>query len=389
MFKVNGNNITAAAKNPDTRDIIFYLCAAVPAAAAQVKPYIYNIITPTGNASIDGKRVAEYIFTNLKYKQDGYEAQKIQLPGRLLQNGVGDCKSFSLLFCACMTSLGYKNGFRFASYKQNKIPTHVYNFVLDNQNNILTFDTCVRTLKESPNYTYIKDMQVEYLTGVPTMIETGTEYIGKKGRVKKVIKKAFQGYKKIQLGPQRGAALGLIALNVRGLATKIKRTPADKVKKLWQRLGGDYKKLMAAVDKGANKKPVFGMRDKRKISAYYSDDESYIGIEPATTAALLASAAPILLALSKLFKSSGVDGEAGEETLTDAEAAETEAIGEKTVVSDTESSEAAAAQPPTADQDPSNLQVLNTGFKASHLLIGGVVAGIVLIYFLTKKKGRK
>ena len=146
---------------------------------------------------------------------------------------------------------------------------------------------------------------------------------------------------------------------------------------------------MSAVEKGAKKKPVFGMRDKRKISAYYSDEESYIGIEPATTAALLASAAPILLAFSNLFKTIGIEKKGEEETITEEEAAETEAIGEKTFVDDTETSEAAAAQPPTAAQDPSNLQVLNTGFKASPMLIGGVVAGIVLIYFLTKKKGRK
>jgi hypothetical protein len=384
MFKVNGNNITAASKNPDTRDIIFYLCAAVPAAVNQVRPYIYNIIDPTGDPIKDAKKVCNYIYSNLKYKQDGYDKQKIQLPGRLIQNETGDCKSFSLLFCSLMTALGYKNGFRFASYKANRVPTHVYNFVLDNQNNLHTFDTCVKTFKESPNYTYIKDMQVEYLTGIPTMVESGTEYIGKKGKGKQFFKKVFTGAKKVGLAPQRNAVLALIALNTRGLATKIKRTPAAKIKKLWERLGGDIKKLNSAVEKGAKKKPLFGMR-KSKVGAFYDENEMYIG-EAATVATLLTTAAPILIALSKLFKSEGVEGEAGEETIYEEEAAGVETVGEKTVVADPETPEAAASQPPASDTDPSQLQVLNTGFKASPLLIGGVVAGIIAIYFLTKKR---
>jgi hypothetical protein len=383
MFKVNGNNITAANKNPDTRDIIFYLCAAVPAASAQVKPYITNIIDPTGNVYKDAKRVAEYIYSNLKYVQDGYDKQKIQLPGRLLNNGTGDCKSFSLLFCACMNALGYKNGFRFASYKANKTPTHVYNFVLDNQNNLYTFDTCVRSLKESPNYTYIKDMQVEYLTGVPTMIESGTEYIGRKGKFKKFTSKIVKGVKTVNLAAPRNAFLGLVALNVRGLATSIKRAPSDKLEKFWNRLGGNIEKLKSAADKGAKKKPLFGSR-KKGITGY---NEEYIG-DPLTAAAgLIAAAAPILIAFSKFKKDIKQEEIPGEEVITADEAAETETIGEgaKTVaVADAETTAAQAAQPQLLNADA--LQVLNSDFKPSPLLIGGIVAGAIAIYFLTKKR---
>jgi hypothetical protein len=387
MFKVNGNNIKAATKNPDTRDIIFYLCAAVPAASKQVKPYINNIIEPTGNVYNDALQVARYINTNLKYKQDGYDKQKIQLPGRLMNNGIGDCKSFSLLFCACMNALGYKNGFRFASYKPNKVPTHVYNFVLDNKKNLYTFDTSVKSLKESPNYTYIKDMQVEYLTGVPTMIESGTEYIGKRRLGKQIISTIVQGVKKVNLAPNRNAFLSLVALNVRGLATKIKDTPSDKLYKLWRRLGGDTSKLDNAVNKGAKKKPLFGSRKKGVTGI----DEEYIN-EPVTMAAvagLLTAAGPILIAFSKLRQSLGKKDKEGEEVITAEEAADTENISEgaKTVqVLDAETAEGAAAQPPAADQDPTQLQVLNTGFKPSPILIGGLVVGAVAIYFLTRKK---
>jgi hypothetical protein len=77
-----------------------------------------------------------------------------------------DCKSFSLAFFSLMSAAGYKVGYRFASYRKNKIPTHVYNWFIDNDKNFYTFDTCIKNFKESKRFTFIKDMQVNYLTGV-------------------------------------------------------------------------------------------------------------------------------------------------------------------------------------------------------------------------------
>lgn len=69
---------------------------------------------------------------------------------------------------------------------------------------------------------------------------------GKPSRVKKVL-----------LAVPRGAFLGLILLNVRGLASRLsamnKKDPA-KLKAMWLRLGGDPIKLLNNVEKGAKKK---------------------------------------------------------------------------------------------------------------------------------------
>jgi hypothetical protein len=81
-----------------------------------------------------------------------------------LKTKQADCKSFSLAFVGMMEALGHDVGFRFASYRKNKIPTHVYNFVVCNGKKF-TFDSCVENLKESPRYTFIKDMKVQYLSG--------------------------------------------------------------------------------------------------------------------------------------------------------------------------------------------------------------------------------
>jgi len=102
------------------------------------------------------------------------------------------------------------------------------------------------------------------------------------------IKKIVKGVKKVSFAPSRNAFLGLIAINVRGLATKISQMPSDKVKNIWIKFGGDYGKLMKVVNSGKAKKPLFG----GKISG--------IGMDPATASAL-AAAAPILAAFVALF----------------------------------------------------------------------------------------
>ena len=156
-----------AKPNGNTYDIIDALVNISPQAIQQVKPKINTLINVTGNAYKDALQVAAYIRKNIKYKADGYENQNIQLPGRVLNDTKqADCKTFSLLFLSMMKAAGHKAGYRFASYRPNKIPTHVYNWIIYN-NNLLTFDTCVSHLKESPRHTYTKDMDVNYLTGYP------------------------------------------------------------------------------------------------------------------------------------------------------------------------------------------------------------------------------
>ena len=228
----NGKKILAK-PNGNTYDIIDALINITPQAIQQVKPKINELINVSGDAYKDALQIAKYIRKNVTYKADGYENQNIQLPGRLVNDKkTGDCKSFSLLFVAMMKAAGHKAGYRFASYRANKIPTHVYNWILY-KNNLLTFDTCVKTLKESPRHTYIKDMDVNYLTGYPD-----NDYINGKAerearRAKRKERRAerkaegkgfFQGAKKIALAIPRRSFRTIVALNTRSLATKLDRS---------------------------------------------------------------------------------------------------------------------------------------------------------------------
>lgn len=388
-MKSDNTYIIASRYGSDTRDIISALCAAVPGAYNQVKPYIEAVINPTGDPVRDTEKVCRYVRSLVTYKQDGFQEQKIQLPARLLHDTKkGDCKSISLAVLSIISALGYKGGFSFASYKPNKIPTHVYNFVLDNSGKKVSFDACVDSLQESPRYTYKKNMEVTYLAGSPVMIESDPYYIGRKRKKNKDKPKTG---KKIFLAPARGAFLSLVALNVRGLATKLQQSiqkGSDKTKAFWTKVGGDFDKLQKSINKGAKKKPLFGIKKKKGISGitdseYYLSypEEYYIGIEPATltaAAAALAAASPILLAVAKLFKSQQIP-EGEEAVISDEEKDNTTPLdpdGTGFEVGDSETGSGSKETPG-----------FTTGFKPSPLMIGAIGIGALgLIYLLTRKK---
>jgi hypothetical protein len=396
---VDGKN-TLVKDNAKTPDIIEALLNAVPLAIDQCIPEINKMIEVSGNAIIDAERCCSYIRSNVNYKADGFQEQNIQLPGRMFKNKKADCKSFSLAFVGMMEAAGYKNvGFRFASYKPNKIPTHVYNFVIWNGKKYI-FDSCIKTLKESQKYTYIKDMKVQYLSG-----PCSENFIAFSQRVMKLPRnqraaainerkaancqrslgeqlqsagqQIVKGAKKIALAVPRNAFRALVSLNFRGLAEKldeaIKKNPA-KIKSFWEKLGGKFDggdSLKQSINTGKDKKPLLGQIEEDEfgnIGFYSSDDEdSYIG-EPATVAATIAAAAPIVVAVMDLLKTVGINKEDVAKLILPKEKEAGGSLPDAFVVTD-------------KDQ-----QGFLVNFKPSPLVIGGIVGGIALIYFLTKKK---
>ena len=72
-------------------------------------------------------------------------------------------------------------------------------------------------------------------------------------------KKFFKGkgknlVKKVLLAPGRALLIGMAKLNFGQIATKLSKGNLDKLKEQWLKLGGDYNKLVAAINKGKNKK---------------------------------------------------------------------------------------------------------------------------------------
>ena len=228
-------------------------------------------------------------------------------------------------------------------------------------------------------------MEVTYLAGSPIMIDSDPYYLGKKKKKKKAKDKPGP-VKKIALAPARAAFLALVKINARGLATKLQisiNKGGDKTKAFWTKVGGDFDKLKSATATGSKKKPLFGIKKGGKVSGANSVEylQEGIGVEPATltaAAAALAAAAPILLAVSKLFKSQQIP-EGEEDVLTPDEKAE-----EPGLDPDGEGFTAADPDPGVSKTTPT---ILTTGFKPSPLVIGAIGLGALgLIYMLTKKK---
>lgn len=360
----NGKTTTIKS-GADTKDIINALQLAVPTAVREVITNRSKFPRPTGNPVKDAKQAAEFVRDNVKYKADGYLYQDIQLPARMIAGTKqADCKSFSLASVAQCLAAGHRCGFRFASYKTNKIPTHVYFWILDKSGKKFTFDPTIKNLKESHKATNTIDMELRYMTGVDDFPE-----IGKKGRGKKIF-----------LAPARGAFLTLVSLNVRGLATKLSKSKT--AKQFWEKLGGDFKKLKKAVDKAKGKKALFGKgKGMKGIEANYSgygaefQNDGIGAVDWAAIATVIAAAAPVLLAVSKLFKKEGIPEGEGD-VLTDNEKSNTEPLDK-----DGQGFEAADAENKTTPG-------ASTSFKPSPLLIGGAIGAIALVYFLTSKKRR-
>jgi hypothetical protein len=119
---------------------------------------------------------------------------------------------------------------------------------------------------------------------------TGEDHeIGKIGKGR--LKKAFQKLKKVGLAPNRAAFLLLVKLNIKNLARKLQAANQTKLKKAWEKLGGDFGKLQSAANAGSKKKAIGGQ------------EGAEIGfVVAAGTAAALASAATIIAALASLLK---------------------------------------------------------------------------------------
>ena len=159
-----------------------------------------------------------------------------------------------------------------------------------------------------------------YLPASRATIKGLEEEIGKIS-LKKIAKKldprrALKAAKTVSFFPTRKAFLLLVALNVRGLAKRLSRLSAIAKKNLWvNKFGGKIDVLEGAIKRGLKKKPLFGASKKVKaikgVGYVIDNSNSITGAgDPistgASTATIIAAAAPILIALSKLFKKEGV-----------------------------------------------------------------------------------
>ena len=316
-------------------DIIKTIERAFPDAVKSVKEYAHQFKGKDLYES--GSNVWNYLKNNISYEADGRN-QKILMPRRLAHCKIGDCKSFALFSASILYSLGYNVKFRYTSYNSLRTPTHIYTIASDNKGNEIICDAVWYKYNEEKSYTHKIDhkMQISTLSGIGTAEELTTEELIRriKWRYSQLEKyregtseRAFvlkriniledllkrrtgtagigapqknkekgrggRAVKKIALSVPRASLLTLLKLNARGIAKRFSFSDQDKLKKLWAKLGGKESKLMEAIEKGKNKKPLLGESKKNKAL-------KGIGFAPAIPV-LLASATALLTAFKSIM----------------------------------------------------------------------------------------
>lgn len=299
-------------------DIIKQIHANFYGAVRQTAGIAHNF--NAGSITNSAKAIWDYLKQEITYKRDGEKYQDIRMPNRFVHDKQGDCKSYSLFAASILANLGYSVRFRYASYSSSATPTHVYVVANDDKGTEIIVDGVYNHFNKQKSYTHKYDykMTVRTLSGIDDI--QGIDGVGKL-RLKKVLKKFGKGVKKVAKGagkalkkikplkaikklalaPGRRAFRTLVALNARGLATKL-NAAGDKALKKWKRLGGNPKELQKSINAGVKRKPLLGAKIKYK---------TVNGIGAFDWAAMAAAAAPIIAAFGAILKGIriGKDGE--------------------------------------------------------------------------------
>jgi hypothetical protein len=274
----------AGADNKDIRDLLVQL---VPEAVAQMKDFAKRF---KGRTEIETCKNVFIYLKSFKYEADGGE-QVILLPSAMLKIRRGDCKSYALFTAAILENLKVPYKFTYASYTSNPIPGHVY--VTTNNGVIIDAVYGVFNQEKKPNFKYNENMNVRYMAGINSCDNTSDQRpkvagIGGIG--------AFTPVRTVLLAPGRGIFLGLIKGNRDGLASKLAilqaKDPA-KLKKQWEKIGGRWAKLVAAIKVGsakpAKKLGLLGLM-RRKVKAAAGGVNGIGAVDDAKIQAIIVSA---------------------------------------------------------------------------------------------------
>lgn len=232
------------------------------------------------------QNIWNFLKFNINYKKDPYGYQFIKLPRKFLKDKTGDCKSFALFTAGILNNLGLKSVIKYASYNSSTIPTHVYCTTENENGQTIIIDAVWKKFNEEKTPTHTK----KYIMQVYTLSGHEENYYSINGKKKE--KKGLG--KKILFAAARGPFLALVNLNVHGFANKLFKgltKDRNKVKKMWENLGGDFAKLEPAIIKGNKHKKIFG-----------TNDEVGFVVAASTTAAITA-AAPIIVVVMGVLKS--------------------------------------------------------------------------------------
>lgn len=83
-----------------------------------------------------------YMVKHTYYKLDNTGEQRIKSPARLIEDGFGDCKSYTMFIASCLHCLGIPCIVRFVNFDGGDQYTHVYPLAIDEYGNEIAMDAC-------------------------------------------------------------------------------------------------------------------------------------------------------------------------------------------------------------------------------------------------------
>lgn len=165
-------NVTNFA-NGNLPQLIQSIHNAIPGAEKQAENFAYKFKGKTAEET--ARNIFNFLKNQINYKADPPSRQDIKLPSRLVFDGSGDCKSYSLFTVAVLNNLGYQAGLRYAGYSLANKPTHVYPFLLLPNGQKIFIDAVWGHFNSEKPFTYKKDylMQINTLSGIGAPADQG------------------------------------------------------------------------------------------------------------------------------------------------------------------------------------------------------------------------
>jgi len=245
------------------------------------------------------KNVYEFLKRHVSYIIESDAKQTLKTPAAIIATGHGDCKHYALFTAGildALATLGLQRtpwAFRFASYKwYDETPQHVFVVLNPGTKREIWVDPVLSRFDQRKPYTHAIDNRMA-LVGI-----SGVNAPAQVAGLKDLFQKGKQVVLKVYAAPSRAAFLGIVRLNVFGLANKLytiwQNNPAS-LKNWWAGLGGEINKLTDVIEAGRKKPRV----DPGSVG-------KSVGIDPGT-AAVIAAAAPVMTALIGLFQQNNLD----------------------------------------------------------------------------------
>lgn len=113
-------------------------------------------LAPYGSVDERCQEIFGYMVNNTRYRLDQDGEQLIKSPARFLDDGCGDCKSYTMFIASCLHCLGIPCKVRFVNFDGGIQYTHVYPLAIDERGREIPMDACEKGTDGMILYNYAR-----------------------------------------------------------------------------------------------------------------------------------------------------------------------------------------------------------------------------------------